>query len=230
MTKFEYEFPRPALAVDCVVFGFDGKQLNVLLIKRGIEPYKDCYALPGGFVHIDETIDDCARRELYEETGVTNVFMEQLFTFGALNRDPRDRVVSVAYYALVRSEDFKPKGGSDASQADWFKINELPSLAFDHAEILNIAKKRIQGQIRYKPIGFELLDRKFTMTQLQTLYEAVLECKFDRRNFSGKILKTGLLNLLDEKVLNVAHRAPRLMSFNRERYQELSEHGFNFEI
>ena len=227
---FEYEYQHPALAADCVVFGFDGTALNVLLIKRAIEPYINCYALPGGFVHIDETIDNCARRELYEETGLKDVYMEQLYTFGSINRDPRERVVSVAYYALVRSTDYFPHGGTDASQAGWFKINELPQLAFDHLTILETAKRRIQGQIRYRPIGFELLDLKFTMTQLQTLYEAVLERKFDRRNFSSKILKTGVLDLLDEKVQNVAHLAPRLMSFNRPKYQQLTEKGFNFEI
>ena len=227
---FEYEFPRPALATDCVVFGFDGSALNVLLVKRGIEPYINVYAFPGGFVHIDETVDECARRELYEETGVKDVYMEQLYTFGDIYRDPRGRVVTVAYYALVRSTDYFPHGGTDASQAGWFKINELPPLAFDHKKILETAKQRIQNQIRYRPIGFELLDQKFTMTQLQTLYEAVLERKFDRRNFSSKILKTGVLDILDEKVQNVAYRAPRLMSFNRERYLQLTQEGFNFEI
>ncbi|MBO7142485.1 MAG: NUDIX hydrolase [Bacteroidales bacterium] len=227
---FEYEYQHPALAADCVVFGFDGSELNVLLIKRGIEPFINCYALPGGFVHLDETIDECARRELYEETGLRDVFMEQLYTFGALNRDPRERVVSVAYYALVRSTDYAPEGGTDAAQAGWFKMNQLPPLAFDHLEILKTAHQRLKNQIRYRPVGFELLDLKFTMTQLQTLYEAVLAKKFDRRNFSSKILKTGVLDVLDEKVQNTAYRAPRLLSFNRPKYQELTEKGFNFEI
>lgn len=227
---FEYEFPRPALATDCVVFGFDGSALNVLLVKRGIEPYINVYAFPGGFVHIDETVDECARRELYEETGVKDVYMEQLYTFGDIDRDPRGRVVTVAYYALVRSTDYFPHGGTDASQAGWFKMNQLPPLAFDHMEILKTAHQRLKNQIRYRPVGFELLDLKFTMTQLQTLYEAVLEKKFDRRNFSSKILKTGVLDVLDEKVQNTAYRAPRLLSFNRPKYQELTEKGFNFEI
>ena len=230
MPKFKYDYPRPALAVDCVVFGFDGKNLNVLLVKRAIEPFKGCYALPGGFVHIDETVEQCAKRELMEETGIKNVYMEQLYTFCDIDRDPRERVVSVSYYALVRSNNYNPVGGTDADFADWFRVGELPKLAFDHNKIVQLAKDRLKGQIRYKPIGFELLDEKFTMPQLQLLYEAVLEKKLDRRNFSNKILKTGILDLLDEKQQNVPYRAPRLMRFNHEKYLKKTLEGFNFEI
>lgn len=227
---YTYEYQRPALAVDCVVFGFDGARLNVLLIKRAIEPFKGGSALPGGFVRINETVDDCARRELTEETGIDNLFMEQLYTFSDIDRDPRERVVSVAYFALVKSSDFKPASGGDASNVAWVDVKNLTDLAFDHQKIINMALIRIKNQIRYKPIGFELLNDKFSIPQLQLLYEAVLNKTLDRRNFSGKILKTGLLVRLDEKLSNGRHRSAQLYRFDRQKYNDLSAKGFNFEI
>ncbi len=153
--KHTYEYPRAALTVDCAVFGFDGQSLEVLLIRRGLAPFKNKWALPGGFVRVEETLDDAARRELEEETGLKDVFLEQLYTFGAVDRDPRERVVSVAYYALV-----KPglvTAATDAAEAKWFPVTNIPALAFDHADILDTALTRVRGKLAYQPIGFELL-------------------------------------------------------------------------
>src|SRR5437899_955546 len=152
---FTYQYPRAALTVDCVVFGFDEDELKVLLIQRALEPFKGAWALPGGFVRVYETLDDAARRELVEETGLKDVFLEQLYTFGEIKRDPRERVVSVAYYALVKLSDHKAKAATDAANAEWFPISKLPKLAFDHADIAAAALARLQGKVRYQPIGFE---------------------------------------------------------------------------
>src|ERR1700712_255301 len=162
-----YEYPRAALTVDCVVFGFDEAELKVLLIQRGLAPFKGKWALPGGFLRVDETLDEAARRELAEETGLTNVFLEQLYTLGAVDRDPRGRVVSVAYYALVKLAEHPAAGASDASDAGWFPVAAPPRLAFDHADILQTAVQRLRGKVRYEPIGFELLQAKFTLSQIQ---------------------------------------------------------------
>ncbi|MCA9637640.1 MAG: NUDIX hydrolase, partial [Myxococcales bacterium] len=165
--SFTYEYPRPALTVDCVVFGVDEGGLKILLIERDIEPFAGRWALPGGHVHIDEEIEDAARRELEEETGVDKLFLEQLYTFGAVDRDPRGRVVTVAYYALVRLADHRVRAATDARDAAWFAADALPPLAFDHAKIVEVARARLRGKVRYEPIGFELLPRKFTLSQLQ---------------------------------------------------------------
>src|SRR5690242_15146795 len=179
---YTYEYPRAALTVDCVVFGFDEGELKLLLIQRGLEPFKGKWALPGGFVRVDETIDNAARRELEEEAGLKNVFLEQLYTFGALHRDPRERIVSVAYYALVKLAAHETKAATDAADARWFPLSKIPKLAFDHADILAAALARLKGKVRYQPIGFELLPPKFTLSQLQHLYEAALETNLDKRN------------------------------------------------
>ncbi|KXX71077.1 NUDIX domain-containing protein [Flammeovirga sp. SJP92] len=228
--KYCYEYPRPALTTDCVIFGFDGIEINVLLIERGIAPFKGKWAFPGGFVRMDESTEEGAKRELFEETGIKDVFIEQLYTFSDVQRDPRGRVVTVAYFALVKTSDYQLLAGDDAMKAQWFKLKDVPSLAFDHDLVLRKAHNRLKSKIRYQPIGFELLDAKFTMPQLQLLYESILEIKFDRRNFSNKIMKTGLLIQLDEKVPNVPHRAPRYLMFNKKKYNELQSSGFNFEI
>ena len=165
---FNYEYARPALTVDCVVFGLDDEDLKVLLIERDLPPFEGKWALPGGFVRVDESVDDAALRELQEETGVKKVFLEQLYTVGDLDRDPRERVVTVAYYALVRLSSHKVKAATDARQALWFGIDDLPKLAFDHNKILKAAHERLRGKVRYQPIGFELLPQKFTLRQVAT--------------------------------------------------------------
>jgi 8-oxo-dGTP diphosphatase len=227
---FTYQYPRAALTVDCVVFGFDEGELKVLLIERGQDPFKGRWALPGGFVRVDETLDDAARRELAEETGLKNVFLEQLYTFGAVNRDPRERVVSVAHYALVKLSDHRAKAATDASNAEWFPVSKAPALAFDHADILTTAQARLKSQVRYEPIGFELLPPKFTLSQLQHLYETVVGAVLDKRNFRKKVLGFGLLVPLKQKQMTGRHRPAQLFSFDAEKYEKLKKRGFNFEI
>lgn len=225
-----YEFPRAALTVDCVVFGLDCEDLKVLLIRRDLPPFEGCWALPGGFVHIDETLEDAALRELQEETGLEKVYLEQLCTIGDLDRDPRERVVTIAYYALVKLSDHRVRAATDAREAAWFLLDELPHLAFDHAKILDLAHERLRGKIRYQPIGFELLPNKFTLRQLQNLYEVILDRPLDKRNFRKKILAMDILIELDEFETDVAHRAARLYRFDRGKYRRLTRQGFHFEV
>jgi 8-oxo-dGTP diphosphatase len=226
----DYKHPRPALAVDCVVFGLDKEgSLKVMLIQRNLPP-KEKWALPGGFVRLDESLEEAARRELWEETGIENVFLEQLYTFGEVDRDPRDRIVTVAYYALVNLWEYRIKATTDASDAAWFPVTQLPPLAFDHDKIVQVALNRLKGKVRYEPIGFELLPKKFTLSQLQKLYEAVLGQQLDKRNFRKKILKMDLLMALDETQKDVSHRAARFYQFDEQKYLQLKEKGFNFEI
>lgn len=225
-----YAFPRPALTVDGVVFGYDEQDLKVLLVQRDLEPFHGKWALPGGFVRVGETLDEAARRELSEETGIDRLYLEQLYTFGALDRDPRERVVSVAYYALVKLADHRIKASTDARDAAWFAVAQTPTLAFDHEHILEVALERLKGKVRYQPIGFELLPPRFTLTQLQRLYETVLQTPLDKRNFRRKILSMGLLVELDEVEKDVAHRAARLYRFDRKRYEQLRRAGFDFEL
>ncbi len=227
---FTYEFPRAALTVDCVVFGLDEDDLKVMLIQRDLPPFRGKWALPGGFVRVDETLEDAARRELQEETGLERVFLEQLYTFSDIDRDPRERVVTVAWYALVRLSDHRVLAATDARDAAWFGLDDLPRLAFDHKKILDAAYQRLQGKVRYEPIGFELLPKKFTLTQLQKLYEIVLGRELDKRNFRKKILSLDVLKELDEFETDVAHRAARLYRFDRKRYREKVKQGVNFEI
>ena len=225
-----YKYPRPALTVDGVVFGFDADELKVLLIQRALDPFKGKWALPGGFVREDETLDDAVRRELLEETGLGDVFLEQLYTFGALNRDPRERVVSVAYYALVKLSDHNAKAATDAANAQWFPVSQVPQLAFDHADIVALALTRLQGKVRYQPIGFELLPPKFTLSELQHLYEAILGAELDKRNFRKKVLGFGLLVALNETQMSGRHRPAQLFRFDADKYEKLKKRGFNFEL
>jgi 8-oxo-dGTP diphosphatase len=228
--SYTYEYPRPALTVDCVVFGLDEEDLKVLLIQRGLEPFKGRWALPGGFVLMEESLEDAARRELAEEAGVRPSLLEQLYTFGEPGRDPRGRVVTVAYFALVKLTDHKVQAATDASQAAWFSVWDMPKLAFDHADIVATALQRLKGKVRYQPIGFELLPPKFTLTQLQRLYETILEKELDKRNFRKKILSMDLLEELDEVEQDVSHRAARLYRFDHKKYKQLEKAGFNFEL
>ena len=225
-----YEFPRPALTVDCVVFGLDESDLKVMLVERGEAPFRGRWALPGGFVRIDESVDDAARRELREETGIRDVFLEQLYTFGDPGRDPRGPTVSVAYYALVNLSGHAIRATTDAANAAWFAATDLPRLAFDHDRILRVALDRLKSKVRYEPIGFELLPAKFTLSQLQGMYEKILERPLDKRNFRKKIESMDILIDTGELQQDVAHRAARLFRFDEERYRKLKKKGFNFEI
>lgn len=228
--KYQYDYERPALATDCVIFGFDGGELKLLLLEREKEPFKNKWALPGGFVFIEETTEACAKRILMEKAGIKNVFVEQLYTFSDIDRDPRERIVSVAYYALVDKKQCELVAGRDTVKAEWFGMSELPKLAFDHGKIVKTAIQRLKGKVSYQPIGFELLNEKFTLTELQAVYESVLETEIDKRNFRKKILSMGLLKALDEKEKNVARKAARYYSFNNKAYKELTQKGFHFEL
>lgn len=226
---YTYEYPRPSVAVDCVIFGLDKTDLKILLIQRGGEPFKDAWAFPGGFVDMDESLKAAALRELEEETGVKDVFVEQLFTFGTPDRDPRGRVISVAYLALVNLIEHPVEAASDAKQAKWFRLDELPELAFDHALIFETAMKRLESKVRYQPLGFELLPEQFTLGQLQELYEKILGTKLNKRNFRTKILKMNILKEMG-KQKDVPHRPATLYAFDHEQYQKLTKEGFIFEI
>lgn len=228
---YTYNYPRPALTVDCIVFGLDADlELKIMLIQRDIPPFQGQWAIPGGFVRMDETLEQAALRELQEETGIHDVYLEQLYTFGDLERDPRDRTVTVAYYALINLIEQQIQASTDAREADWFSLHAIPSLAFDHEQILQKAIARLRSKIRYEPIGFELLPKKFTLTQLQKLYETVLARDLDKRNFRKKILSMDLLLDTGELEQGVSHRAAKLYQFDETKYLQLKQKGFNFEI
>ena len=232
VVPYTYEYPHPAVTVDCVVFGFEPaeRELKVMLVQRKLEPFKGRWALPGGFVHLDESVEKAAARELTEETGLAKVWLEQLFTFGEPLRDPRERVISVAYFALVKMRDHRVLAATDASDAAWFPAKATPPLAFDHRHILAMALERLRGKVRYQPVGFELLSQKFTLTELQRLYEVVLGRELDKRNFRKKVLATGLLAPLEEREQGVSHRAARLYQFDERAYRRLSKSGYLFEV
>ena len=225
---YTYDYPRPAVTTDCVIFGYDGKELKVLLIERGIEPFKGCWAFPGGFLNMDEDALAGARRELKEETGLEDAFIEQFHTFSEPGRDPRGRVITIAHYALVKIQEVE--GGDDAAQARWFPIGEVPPLAFDHDRILRMAMSRLKEKIHFEPVGFELLQDVFTMPQLQNLYEAILEVHFDRRNFASKMLKLGILEDTGDRPAGASSRIPVSYRFNKEKYNELKAKGFRLEF
>ena len=226
--KYCYKYPHPAVTTDCVIFGFDGTRLQVLLVQRGIDPYKGRWAFPGGFLKMDESCEQGALRELQEETGLTGAYIEQFHTFSDPLRDPRERVITIAYSALVKIQQVR--GGDDAARADWFALDEVPPLAFDHDMILREALKRLRERIHFEPVGFELLPEKFTMKQLQNLYEAILDVRFDRRNFTKKMLHFNILKQLDEKVKPTPKREANLYSFNIDSYNELKQKGFRLEF
>lgn len=236
---YTYDYPRPSVTVDCVVFGYAGnKDLRILLIKRGAPPFQGQWALPGGFVELEENLEASALRELEEETGVKDVFIEQLYTYGNPGRDPRGRVISVAYFALINLEEHPVKAASDADEAEWFSLDEIPKLAFDHAEILGMARERLKAKLRYQPIGFELLPEHFTLAQLQALYETVLGVEeLNKRNFRKRIQDADILEEVGRQ-REVAHRPAMLYRFNEAKYRQLVakrapmllKRGVDFEI
>jgi 8-oxo-dGTP diphosphatase len=223
-----YKYPHPAVTTDCVIFGFDGERLQVLLVERGIEPYKGKWAFPGGFLKMDETAEEGALRELREETGLERAYIQQFYTFSDPHRDPRERVITIAYYALVKIQEVH--GGDDAASARWFPLSEIPSLAFDHDYILRMATQRLREEIHFQPVGFELLPEKFTLKELQALYEAILGISFDRRNFAKKMLHLEILTELDETVWPTPKREAKLYRFNPDKYEELKQKGFRLEF
>jgi 8-oxo-dGTP diphosphatase len=210
------DYPRPSVTVDLVIFTIAEDDLKVLLIRRGQEPFKGRWALPGGFVEIDESLKQAADRELKEEVGVTNVYLEQLYTFGEPRRDPRGRVISVSYFALVDAERQRIVAASDAAEAQWHSVFDTPKLAFDHAKILDYAVWRLRNKIEWTTVGYELLPKKFTLSELQRVYEIILQRPVDKRNFRKKILAQGQILELNESRSDVAHRPARLYSFRKQ--------------
>jgi len=210
------DYPRPSVTVDLVIFTIAEDDLKVLLIRRGQEPFKGRWALPGGFVEISESLERAAARELKEEVGVTNVYLEQLYTFGEPKRDPRGRVISVSYFALVDAERQRIVAASDAAEAHWLSVFDPPKLAFDHARILDYAVWRLRNKIEWTTVGYELLPKKFTLSELQRVYEIILQRPVDKRNFRKKILAQGQIIELNETRSDVAHRPARLYSFRKQ--------------
>ncbi|SEM14921.1 8-oxo-dGTP diphosphatase [bacterium A37T11] len=215
---------------DCVIFGFEEGELKVLLIERNEYPFKGWWGLPGFFVEHNETIDDAVERILYEHTGLRDIYMEQLYTFGDLQRHPQGRVITVAYYAMLRLEGLTSlKPGTDyVRQAVWHPLNKLPDLAFDHHNIIEKSISKIRKKISYSPIAFELLPEKFTLTQLQQLYEAIWDKKLDKRNFRKKMLNYNILKELDEKQRGVAFRAAKFYRFDKRKYAKVFGNELNF--
>lgn len=221
------------VAVDAVVFGYSKNDgVSVLLIKRKYPPFKNNWAIPGGFVLETESLEEAVTRELQEETGIKVNYMEQLYSFGEPNRDPRQRIISIAYFALVKSTLFQQlKASTDAEDAQWFSIGKLPPLAFDHKKILQTAIERVRAKVRYQPIGFELLDKKFPFADLEKLYATLLDRSIDRRNFTKKILSLGLLEDTGELAIPAgAGRPSKIYQFNKKRYRQLLQEGLHFEI
>jgi len=206
------------VTVDIVIFTIRRKKLEVILIQRGQEPYKDKWAIPGGFIRLTEDLDEAAKRVLYEKTNVKDVYLEQLYTFGDPHRYPNARVITVSYFALIRSDDLKLAAdeGLNIQQINWHSVYSLPELAFDHKEILGYAIKRLRERLEYTPIAFQLLPKKFTLTQLQRTYEVILDTDLDKRNFRKKMLSLGMLEESEEFTKVSSKRPARLYSFNEE--------------
>lgn len=207
---YSYEYPHPAVTTDVVIFTLRDKQLKLLLIKRAGKPYQGKWALPGGFVHLDEDLEAGARRELEEETGVSGVYLEQLYTFGAVKRDPRERVITVAYYALIPSNKIALRAATDAEAVGWFGMDELPPLAFDHQGIVTMAQQRLAAKLDYSTIAFQFMPEEFTLRELQAVYEIILREELDRRNFRKWFLALEQIEETGEERREGAHRPARL--------------------
>lgn len=221
-----------AFSIDYVIFGFEAGELKILLIERNEEPFKDWWALPGNLVENNESIENAATRILYELTGLRELHMEQFHTFGEVNRHPQGRVITVAYYALIRingKKEVKPLTPY-AKKTFWHAVNDLPKLGFDHTEIFDTSIQKLRRRLSYQPIAFELLPEKFTLTQLQLLYEAILNKKLDKRNFRKKMLSYGFLKELDEKQKGVSYRAAKLYKFDRRKYNKIFQNDMNADL
>lgn len=206
----QYEHPHSAVTVDVVVFTIRDRKLKLLLVRRGGEPYRGKWALPGGFIQMDEGLDAAARRELQEETGVSGVFLEQLYTFGEPKRDPRERVITVAYYALIPSDKLQLRAASDAEAVGWFAMDELPKLAFDHADIVSMAHARLIAKLDYSTIAFAFMPKRFTLSELQEVYEIIRREEIDKRNFRKWILSLHQIEETDEERRGGIHRPAKL--------------------
>lgn len=219
-----------ALSIDCVIFGFRHGELDILLIKHAEGISKGRWALPGGWIRYNESIDDAAARLLTSLTGVSNIFLEQLRAFGDVERYPGKRVITIAYYALINADNYSLSPGFTASDAQWFKLRDVPRLPYDHATILRTGFQHLKHKVRHEPIGFNLLPKKFTLNDILKLYEAILETEMDKPNFRRKLLNMNLLVPCDEKQRDVSHRAASLYRFDKKIYKQLKESGFTFQL
>ena len=228
MNREQYEkSDKLSVATDCIIFGFDGKELKALLIKRDFEPEKGKWSLMGGFVNKDESVDAAASRILNNLTGLTDIYMEQLYCFGDVNRDTAGRVISVAYFALINIADYSNQLRDD-HEAHWFSLKKIPPLIFDHKKMLELAKERLQQKVANHPVGFELLPEKFTLPQLQSLYEAIYETPLDKRNFTRKILELGILKKLNQKEKESSRKGAFFYVFDKKKYTKLQHEGMKF--
>ncbi len=209
---YSYEHPHPAVTTDVVIFTIRNDALELLLIKRAADPYQGTWALPGGFVEINEDIEVCALRELEEETGITGVYLEQLYTFGKPGRDPRERVISVAYYALVPPDRMRIRAASDASDVGWFRLDNLPDLAFDHNDIVKMAHQRLAAKLNYSTIALQFMPTRFTLSELQTVYECIQGELLDKRNFRKRVMSLNCIEDTGEYRRNGKYRPARLYS------------------
>lgn len=227
--KYYAEAEKILVAVDCIIFGFDKQTLKLLLFKRKVAPFAGEWSLIGSFVKGDESVSDAAQRVLEESTGLNNVFMDELGSYGEIERDPGARVISLAYFALIRLNEHEEQL-VETHQAHWFAFDDLPDLILDHRRMIQDALAQLRRKARYQPIGFELLPEKFTLPQLQILYEAIYQTEFDRRNFRKKILSMKILEKLDEKDKAGSRKGAFLYRFDEEKYHELMSKGVNFEL
>jgi 8-oxo-dGTP diphosphatase len=218
---------RMLIAVDCIILGFDGRDLKALLVKRGFAPGFGNWSLMGGFVKKDESVEAAAVRILEVLTGITNIYLEQLSTFGEVNRDPGGRVISVAYFALIKIDDYSDELMKEHN-AKWFNTSRIPAMIFDHKDMIRMARERLRQRVANHPVGFELLPRKFTLPQLQNLYEAIYDSSFDKRNFSRKILALHILKKLDEKEKSFSKRGAFYYMFDYKKYKKLDQEGVKF--
>jgi hypothetical protein len=219
-----------ALSIDCLIFGFKKNELDILLVQHGEGISKGKWALPGGWIKYNESVDDSASRILNDLTGVSNIYLEQLKTFGNVDRYPAKRVITIAYYALVKPENYTLHPAFTAADANWFKVSEVPELPYDHHKILQEGLSYLKHKVRHEPVGFNLIPKKFTLLQLQELYEAILDKKLDKPNFRRKLMKMNLLEPCEEKQTAVSHRAASLFRFDKKNYNRLKEKGFTFEL
>jgi len=218
------------LSIDCVVFGFERSRLEVLLVQRAIDPFQGMWALPGGFIQLEERVSSATGRILKATTGMEGIYLEEVGVFDRLDRYPGRRVITIGHFALVSPENYCLAPGIDTRAVRWFEVSQLPELPFDHQEILDEALDKLRKRIRQRPIGFELLPGKFTLPRLQTLYEAILGTSLDKRNFRKKIVRLGVIRQLPETDPNSTRRAARLYSFDTEAYDRLREEGILFQI
>lgn len=223
--------PRHLVAVDCIIFGYDilEKEIKLLLVKRIMEPEKGSWSLAGGFVEENESLDEAATRILQKLTGLDSIYMKQSYSYGDISRDPGDRVISVSYFALIPVIDIDREHAL-ANGAQWINLSKIPGLIFDHQLMVKTALTDLQNQVKVKPVGFELLPEKFTLVQLQDLYEAIYQRSVDKRNFRKKILSMGILEKLDEKEKATSKRGAFYYRFNEDKYKTLKQNGFYFDL